>query len=264
MANALGYVKPKKNQEFEKKVYGIGTVKAGKNKVRVVIHDKSGEEIFNNLFGFDALPKVPHIAPDSGVHEFNIVLSPEKDTVEKLGPVEGHYLACLVDFVRSEEGADPTPMLIEKEDKDGKPYSYEQFMADFEVVKGPFKGVLIRHWLRYKFVEDPDNPGFAGWDGDPSNPNAKHLPRLVDFCEKIGATDEPIEWPEDGNVLPEILRRGLKARKVVDLTVKKGFISDILAADYDELGEKATVKKPAAKKVPAKASKKEVDPDEDL
>jgi len=241
MANKLGYV----GNSFEKKIYGVANVHAGKNKIVVTLLGKDGTEGDSYNFRFDDLPKVPKIQPETE-DVYNVVLSPDGETVEKIGPVEGHYMARLVDFGRPEEDADPTPQLIEKQNADGKPYSYEQFTADFEIVKGKFKGVKIRHWLRYLFLENPNQPGFAGWKGNPDNPNAKHLPRLVEFCDKCGMVDEDLEWPEDGNVLPELLRRGIKANRTVDLTIKGGFVSDILKADYEEEDEPAPKK--AAKK----------------
>jgi hypothetical protein len=259
---AMKFVKQQK--EFPQKTYGIGTVKAGKNKVRVIIHDgKSGEEVFNGMFGFDDLPKIPKIEPESGEHEFNIVLSGDKDCIEKLGPVEGHFLARFVDFARPDPDEMPTPVTKEKTNNKGEKYFVDEFYPEFEIIKGKFKGVRIRHWLHHLFQQDPDDLEMAAWKGDLSNPNAKWLPRLVDFCSKVGADFEnnPPAWPENGNLLPEILSRGLQANKIVDLTIKKGFISDILSADYEEEEEE----KPKSKKSPAKALKKqEVDEDDDL
>lgn len=275
MANALGY-RPKVSDE--KKVYGVGTVKAGKASARVTIFDhdrKTGMVkknadgtpvvIFTEKFGLSDLPSVPKIAPESE-GEYNIVISRDKASVEKLGPAEGHALAKLKDFCRPEEGAAPEFYVVTKKNQNQEEYSYREFWADFTILKGKFKNVDVRIWLRYIFEEDPDNEGFARWAGNPDNPNAIHLPKLINFCDKLGMIDEDIEWPEDGNLLPELLRRGLEAGKIVDLSFKNGFISDIMAADYEEIETppaKAAGKSTKAKKAVA-PEQDEVDPDDDL
>lgn len=240
MANALSY---KTQQET---TYGLATVKVGKQAAKVTFLE--GGKSFK--FSLDDLPPIPKL-PTESEDTYMVVLNPDGDMVDKIGPAEGHFTAVFEDFTRSEDGAEPAPQ--EKTSTyNGKETTYLRFTALFKIVSGRYKGVVVPHFLRYKFAEG-DN-GETIWDGDPSNPKAIHLPRLVEFCEKLGAVDEPIEWPSDGNILPELLRRIKAANRKVDLVIKKGYIDSVLASDYED----EPVKKSSKKAV------KEDDEEEDL
>lgn len=231
--------------ETPQKEYGIAKVKTGPNKARLVFADGT-----TYTFPLTALPKHPHIAPNSDEDLYMVVLSPEKDKVEKIGPAEGHFLAKCIDFMRPDEDSDPAPADGTYHDKKtGKDIPYQKFTAVFKILNTRFKGVEVLHFLRYKFR---DNNGVAGWDGKLGHPNAIHLPRLVEFCTKTGCVDSPIPWPEDGNILPELLSRILEADKVVDLTIKDGYISSIMFSDVEGEEDEAPKPKPKAKaKAPA-------------
>lgn len=242
------------------RTYGLATVKMSSNGAKVrVTFEKTGESL---TFPKDALPSKPKIQPDSE-DTYMVVLTPEKDAIEKIGPAEGHFQAKCVDFGRPEEGADPEPKDASYE-RDGKTIEYRKFTAYFEVLAGRYKGQIIPHFLRYKFTEDA--AGNAGWEGRPDAPNAIHLPRLIEFCEKTGCVETAIEWPEDGNILPILLDRILKADRTVDLVVKDGFIAAILAVDYEDAEEDEekdeNAPAPKAKKSSKPAPKQDDDEDE--
>lgn len=244
----------------QSKIYGLATVKVGKTSARITF-EESGDSF---KFALDDLPSKPKLTPDSE-ETYMVVLTPEKDGVEKIGPAEGHFQAKCIDFARPEDGADPVPVEVEKEFK-GKKVVQVRFTAIFQILTGKYKGLEVPHFLQYKFAEDEDHT--AMWDGDPDNPKAIHLPRLVEFCEKTGAVDSPIEWPEDGNILPELLKRIQKKGRTVDLVIKKGYIDSVLASDYEDAEEEEPA--PKSKKsaqvtdeAKSKKSKKAVEPDED-
>lgn len=232
MANALAYAPPK---AMEKKTYGLATIQVGNEgkKARVVFVDSQDQYDF----GMDALPRSPKLERGSK-DTYMVVLSSDKTEVEKIGPADGSYHAKVVEISRPEEGADPAPYLVEKTvrtgDKAGQKYSYMEFKLFFEVQRGRFKGVQIPCWLHYLWEQDPDDPENTRWRGDPSNPNAKHLPRLVDVSEQVGAVSSPIEWPEDGNILPVYFDRILKADKMVILVIKKGYIDTVSHSEYED------------------------------
>lgn len=232
MANALSYAPPK---AMEKKTYGLATIQVGTEgkKARVTFLDSQD----HYDFGMDAFPRTPKLERGSK-DTFMVVLSADKTEVEKVGPSDGTFHAKVVEISRPEEGADPAPYQVEKVvktgDKAGQKYSYMEFKLFFEIQRGRFKGVQIPCWLHYLWEQDPDDPEFTRWKGDVSNPNAKHLPRLVDVSEQVGAVDSPIEWPEDGNILPVYFDRILKADKMVMLVIKKGFIDTVSHSEYED------------------------------
>lgn len=218
-----------KSKTAQPKQYGLATVKVGKNSAKITF-EESGESY---KFSLDDIPSRPKLLPESE-DTYMVVLTPDKDGVEKIGPAEGHFQAHCVDMARPEEDADPVPVEVEREFK-GKTVIQVKFTPIFEILTGKYKGLQIPHFLQYKFAEDED--GNAMWDGDPTNPKAVHLPRLVEFCEKTGCVESPIEWPEDGNILPELLSRIQKKDRTVDLVIKKGYIDSILASDYEDADE---------------------------
>lgn len=224
------------------KVYGLATVKVGKSSAKITF-EESGDEY---KFSLDDLPSKPKLHPESE-DTYMVVLTAEKDAVEKIGPAEGRVQAHCIDFARTEEGADPAPV-EGTSNYQGKETKYLRFTALWEVLTGKYKGLVIPHFLRYKLEEGPD--GMTQWQGNPNNPNATHLPKLIDFCEKTGVFDEEPnlgEWPDDGNVLPLMLERIQAADKHVDLVIKKGYISDLLALDYEDADEDEEEVKPKSK-----------------
>lgn len=224
--NALKY------KQSEARTYGLATVKVGKSKVKVTFKDGDSYTFPNDS---DYLPKRPRLATDTE-DIYMVVLTPDKDAIEKIGPSEGHVLAKVTDFSRPDEDSDPEPIDATYIDKKTHEEShYQKFTAFFTVQSGKYKGCVIPHFLRYKFADDGD--GYAMWNGNPSAPNAVHLPRLEEFCIKVGCVEEPIEWPEDGNILPELLRRALKADRTVELIIKDGYINTILSKEYEDADE---------------------------
>jgi hypothetical protein len=258
MANVFGF------STNEARTYGLAKVRVRGDAVKVTFIDGGAPFKFHK----DDLPKRPRLLDDSE-DTYNVVLSADKDTIEKISPAEGRVTAHLLDFWRPEEGADPEPADDTYETPEGKTIVRQKFVAVFEVTDGKYKGVTIPHFLKYLFEDD--NNGMVKFKGNPQARNAVHLPRLLDFCDKTGMVEEPMEWPEDGNVLPALLERGLNADRTVELIIKKGFVAEILAADYEEAEDeepeevKPAPKKPVAKAAakPAAKSKKSTDDDDD-
>lgn len=280
--NALGYKKPEQN----KRVSGVASFKAGDTKVRVTFQDDD-KEFANgsNTEKFalaDLQKKLRSLEPNSEGDYF-IVLSSDGDEIDSIGPVEALVKAKLVDFSRP-DGDEQDPRPIEKPTNyNGKEGSYQYFLAFFKVIAGEFKGNKVGKFLHYKFVDNGD--GQAVFLGDPSYAKATRLRELIEFCEKLGMVDEPIDWPEDGNILPVLLERGLAADKTVNLVIKNGYIDSIMSdkvsvSDDEEVDETPAPKKSAKKvnvdeddekvekdfpkeKVTTKKPKKVVEKDED-
>lgn len=247
--NALSANKP----ESQKRKSGIATIKVVEDNCKVTFQDDSVEfDTGKNSkkFPLEDMPKFPKLS--EGEKDYFVVLNGDADSVDSIGPVEGVFPAKFVGFNlgRADEDKDPAP--FEKDSKNEKWPSYLAMLAFFEIQSGPFKRVRIPYFLHYKFEESSSDAGMAAWKGDPENRKATRLHQLIEFCEKLGLTDEPIEWPDDGNILPELQERGLDDPKTVRIVVKNGYMDSILSSDGDEEEEeeeKPKAKAPAKKKL---------------
>lgn len=244
--------------ESKKRTTGLATIKAGETKVRISFQDE--ETLFDNgknvkAFAYDDLPKTPKLSNGSE-DEYFVVLTSDGDEVESIGPVEGVFSARCLDLSRPSEDDDPEPFEVSPKNEKWDPY--QAFLAFFEIQSGPFKKVRIPYFLHYKFEESKENPGFAAWKGDPENKKATRLAQIIEFCEKLDVVAEPIEWPEDGNILPTLLDRILENNKTVKIVVKKGYIDSLMSAHNEEAEEEAEEETPKAKnKKPVREDKEE-------
>lgn len=246
--------------ETQKRKKGIATIKVVGEKCRVTFDDDAVE--FDNgknskSFELDEMPKYPKLP--EGSKSYFVVLNQDADTVESIGPVEGVFPAHLVDFNRQDEDSDPAP--LEKESTNEKWPPYQYFLAFFEITGGPYKKVKIPYFLHYKFEESSENPGETGWKGNPENRKATRLHQLIEFCEKLDLTDEPIKWPDDGNILPTLLERAEENPKSVKIVVKNGYIDSLLGDSSEEAEDED---EPTKAKAPVKKHAPKHDEDEDL
>jgi hypothetical protein len=281
-SNALGYNKT----EYKKQVQGLAVIKSGKDKCSITFLNNKPEHVehpleFDNgeskkIFLLKDLPKTPTI-PTNSEDTYFVKLNKDGDEVESISPADGVYTAQVMDMSRPEKDADPAPYLK-------KPYNpkfdeYLAFNVYWKVVEGDFKGSILNQFLHYSsgdkpfFAESKDTPGYANW-GMSVTEKATWLPLLQEFCLKNDCVGKPIEWPEDGNVLPELLSRILSNKKKIKLFVKDGYVKEFVGSSErqtrivndDELDDeptpkskKATVSK--AKPVAKKSAKKNSDED---
>lgn len=289
MANKMG-IGSRPKEVYEKKLVGIVDVVTGKSKAKFTLTEegktfKGGETSIT--FAFDDLPSRPKLKPEQKEpRQYRIRMSQDGSEIEAITPALGHFHAKLVDLgKRPEEGAEPIP--FEKVYAEGTPKQnrHFEFFAVYEIVEGQYKGVqLPAYYLHYKFEEDPDNPGFARFAGNFDNSKATRLFQLRDWGNAHGLWVDPIEWDET-TILPTLLERALESDKVVDLTIKDGYIKELLPLEQeededdepeflkepdDELDEKPVKKsapvvaKASAKPAVKKIAKKPSDEDEEL
>lgn len=245
----------------EKRKRGIATIKVVGDKCKVTFTDDSVE--FDNgtnskIFKLENMPRPPKLS--EGEKDYFVVLNQDADSVEVIGPVEGLFHARFKDFNRENDDADPAPLEKDPANEKWKPYQY--FLAFFEVTKGGFKGLEIPYFLHYKFEENNKEPGVVAWKGDPENRKATRLHQLIEFCEKLDLVSEPIEWPEDGNILPVLYERATEHPKEVKILIKNGYIDSLLSVDEDEEDDEESPK--PAKKPAKKSPPKSGDDDDDL
>jgi hypothetical protein len=262
-SNSLGYNKT----EWKKATQGLAIIKAGKRTARITFDEKTNhfEDTGSNIkeFPLDELPSSPVIPTNSEDHYFVKLERKEGMDVEYIGPADGIYPAKPIDFSRPEQESDPAPYEIKPDKFD----PYLAFNVYYKINGGDFKGCTVSQFFHYNFEEatDPKMRGYASWQGNPDSPKAKWLPRLIEFCTLFDIVGEPIEWPEDGNVLPELLSRLLASKQAVQIVVKNGYVSDVVAsgrstriveAEDDEPAPRSKKAAPATKgKAPAPKSR---------
>lgn len=252
---ALGH---KENSEYVPQVSGLATIKTGEQFAMITFEDNS--KTFDNgtakkKIALSDLPKYPKLPTNTEKH-YRVRLNKEGDAVDSIFPAEGHFNAKVIDMGRrANEGDDPQP--YEKVFGAGTPKEsrHLEFYVTYKIVKGAMKGATAPYFLHYKFDDNGD--GQATFTGNPDNPKATRLQQLIEWCNKHGTIEEPITWPEDGNILPELLERAMDADREVEVIVKNGYIQDVLdLGGYDDDAEPEDEEekpKAKAKAAPAKA-----------
>lgn len=246
--NTWGTVERKNNPR------GLAEITFGKNKVRVEFSDGTIKKDFPK----DELPEFPefiHKLKEGTRLDAFVVLSTDKQSIERIGPDKGRAFFHVIDFVRPEKDSDPAPKEYEGNDKykkEGQSNTYKAFSALLEITDGKWKGCVISTFLHYKF--DDDGRGYTAFTGDPSK--SKNSKTLRNFCEAAGATAKPLPWPEDGNILPDLLKVMLRADKTFEAQIENGYISNILLDmdDEDDIDELFPADEPV-KKTKAKSKK---------
>lgn len=257
MANAFGTVKP--TYEKSKRTIGAAQVTYMEGKVKITYlpkvdyKKKDGSMIevtfpdgkVSKIFEMSAMPAVI----DPGFDE-TLVVTADEDGSIVFAPFNGTY-KCTFEGFWKPNGENTPPIWKESEPKTwnakgkSKTYTTLDFRAYYKIAVNPFfKGVILTDFLRYMFAKNEAN-GMAAFTFEMVSPTrAKQSPqgqKLLDSLGSGGALDEQIEWPEDGNILPELERRMLKANKMVILTVKDGWVTDITPvsklSDSDEVVE---------------------------
>lgn len=226
-------------QSFEKKLVGLVEVITGKTKAKFTLTEegktfKNGETSIT--VNFADLPAHPKLKPEQREPKvYRIRMSQDGSEIEAIQPALGHYKAKLVDLgKRPEEGADPIPYEKVFGEGTAKESRHFEFFAVYEITEGAFKGVQLPAYnLHYKFEEDEANPGFTRFAGNFDNAKSTRLFQLRDWGLAHGLWNEPIEW-DDVTILPTLLDRALQSEKIVDLTIKDGYIRELLPVETDE------------------------------
>lgn len=229
--------------EYEKKLVGLVNVVTGKTRAKFTLTEEgktfaSGDRSIT--VNMDDLPTRPKLKPEvKEPKQYRIRMSSDGSEIESITPAIGHFHAKLIDLgKRDGEDADPVP--FEKPNFKGSEETHLEFWAVYEIVDGAFKGVqLPAYYLHYKFEEDPENPGYTRFAGNFENKKATRLFQLYEWGKVHGCwtstpeDDEPIEW-DDVTILPELLERALENDRLVDLTIKDGYIRELLPVQTDE------------------------------
>lgn len=195
---------------------GIATFKTKDEKVKVIIPERKESYVFHEKL----LPDYPKeiVAGEEYFVEFRVDDMDEIVDFQNIRPAKWMGLKMkAIDMTRPDpEKLEPPAPYTYKANYNNKEVEETAFYIFYQCVdpESEFYGVLFPNRYFYKFKNDGN--GMTMWDGDYSNPKATRLHRVVDHLSLLGAVSEPIEWPDDGNILPEMLARILAA----DVTVE--------------------------------------------
>lgn len=219
---------------FGSSVSGAAALKIVGDNVRVKFHDKefNGKTTEGKKYHFTRkdLPKSPKFAGDIS-EDFYVRLNKDEDAIDYIAPMDGMFTVKLVDFTRP-DGEDKPPRFVEDEKAQERYQKKEPvfvFTAHLLVTSGDFKGVKLYKKLHYKFTDDGE--GNTMFTFDPAQAKQKRWARcveLIKFLEVAELASSPIEWPEDGNVLPELLERAEENGVKFNVVIENGWIQNFL------------------------------------
>ena len=105
---------------------------------------------------------------------------------------------------------------------------FSEFTVLLEIVEGAEKGMIIPMKLRYWFEETiEDNKSVVAYE---FHPKSRYMPILTDFCDAFGVWEYG-PMPYSDNILPFMEKRVKRANKIVQITVKNGWVDSILGAE---------------------------------
>lgn len=185
-------------------------------------------------FDFADLPDFPKLPEDAVIEECQVVYDNKNDKIIGIGPYNGSFRGKAIDLgPKTPDGSAPMSRIQNKPDKKhpGKSYKDVNFWAIYQVTDKEIDGGL---WLGAKgfcFLKDKfynRGDGFVDIIGDSEKANT-HATKLREWGDQHHLWEEDIQWPADGNVLPELLRRLQERGDEVLLIFKKGMINEVQA-----------------------------------
>ena len=203
--------------------------KEGTQKWKVTFEDK---EVYKFLE--DLLPEFPAKVMEG--KEYYVSLIREKDSegsptdvvkeVESIRPMKWRdELVLVVDATR----IDDEPSFYSKKN------TYDESKPEIRMVnwflefqEGDYKGVRVPYNVHYRF--QPDTDGNASWDFTQYQyeyPKSTRIHQCVEFYDKLmDVLSPPIEWTEDGNIIPALLARILDKKQYLIISGVEGWIDD--------------------------------------
>ena len=196
---------------------GIGTFKfhpSDETKIKLVMEKETYK------FRDKMLPDFPKKLREDFEYfvEFRVDDDGDIQSIDNIRPAKWMGLKMrVIDMTRPDpEKLEPPAPYTYTANYSGKEVEETAFYMFYDCVDpdSEFYGCRFPNRYFYKFKNDGE--GMTMWDGDYNNVKATRLHRVVDHLLMLGAVSEPIEWPDDGNILPELLARILNANVVVE------------------------------------------------
>ena len=186
-------------------------------------------------FDADKLPEFP--AKISTEIEYYVSLALDEfetkvEVVQSIRPLRWRdELMLVVDCTRTDGGKGEPTFYTKtyKYDKGDTEVSQVNWMLEFQ--EGDYKGVIVPYNVHYRFTSDAE--GNTIWNFSQYQyeyKNATRIRQVVEFYAEqmeVVSPDWPMKWPDDGNVVPELLARILQKKRYVRTFGKDGWISDM-------------------------------------
>ncbi len=205
----------------------------------------------------DKLPATfQNIKPGTVVDDVYVLVDTKNKKAISINPWEGTFDAICYELGSTKTGRDENnrPMfdLLSMEET-GYNKDIRKFWAAYEILDDPefagiFKGAKPRYHLQMALVDD--GHGMAGADGGAYYKGK--MTKTGQFLEWTATheIDQDMEWPADGNPLPELETRILALNKPVRIHVERGWISRISkarGASVRVVAEEEPTEKPGVK-----------------
>lgn len=202
---------------------GQAKVMLNKDKTKAkVVFVESGEEYVLSTKGFSDEVKG---YLQSG--EFVVRLDKDETSIIGLAPYNGMFRGKIVKF-SAQKDKPPAPMTKIGSNKD-QSWSYLYFVVLVEITDGECKGMQVPLFLRYNFAPaDEEVKGktvqVVAYSKDLSK--SPHTVFLDEVLTVSGAW-EAGPMPYKDNILPTLEKRIMRADKVFNFVMKKGFIDNV-------------------------------------
>ena len=192
---------------------------------------KTGETFH---FSSDKLPKYPEkIAVDATAYFVSIMLDESEKNVEQVRSIRPMRWKDELMLVTDCTRVDDIPSFYSKTSNfdTNKEVVQVNWMLEFVDKESPYFGVQVPYNIHYRFTVGDD--GNAVWDFSEyqmNHPKATRIRQCVEFyVEQMGvlSPERPVEWPDDGNIIPELLARIKANKRYIRTFGKEGWIQDI-------------------------------------
>jgi hypothetical protein len=271
-------MKARDKQDFAQKWTGLVTVISGESQAKLTSVQKAKDgkiKLFPNetdtlKVKLSDLPKDAKRVIKANMKDakrFRVRLSEDGDEIETVTPASGVFPASkFIGLGPKDKDGNWKPM-IHRVYNEGtaKENSHDEFFARYEITSGVFKGVeLPAYYMHYKFEEIPEGEEDGGFTqyNTADTPQASQLHKLQNWASVHGnILDEPIRWPDDGDIRSEIEERAMDKDIPVTLVFEDGYIKSIQPDDnYEDeeeesdetFDEKFPVKDDEVEEIPAK------------
>lgn len=243
--------KPNYDNSNSRWAYKRSSIQVGAEAVRITVLDDNGNPTEDSIkVNIEDMPIKPRM-PAKGTFIPNCVVFAEwnKPKVVAVNPWEGRFEAIAYDLGPKSDDGDFPVYTVEEMQGDNGTYVRKKFWCAYEIQKdlefdGLWVGSTPRYHLQHRVQKSED--GMVELDGNAANPNSTRIRQFANWTA-AQQIDQDMQWPEDGNALPEFLRRLKANSKPVTITIDKGFIQTVsriygapvaVAADLDEPAEK--------------------------
>lgn len=229
MAKTSGFNFKTSESKWRSGVTSFKDLGSGKLKLKCDVWTPDGthEEIYE--FSDKVLPDTPKaISTEVGYYYTVFLLDESLSEIERFDRITPNRFAELLVL----------PVEMTRPSSDEPPAAYgpdsygrEKINVFLEIQEGEFAGQRVKYNLLHKFTKGPNN--LAMFDFTEKTLQDSKSTRIQEFFEfwvtltEVFTPEWPLEWPDDGNVYPELLARLLDKRPYLRITGKGAFVTDM-------------------------------------